>query len=163
MAQNNQHNQSNNRGNKTLRKERVPVFQQRGNLAVTGEDPNFKYRWVNDVSDTGETILKYLDAGYNFVTKSEAGKLQIGDNYVFDSEFAGGSIIRKPASKRDGGFLYYMKQKRQWYEEDQALKEKLLRKKENQIRIGKSHEGQDIEGGYDPKTTRRKIQVNNRD
>lgn len=164
MAQSKTVTRDNNRGETSSaepRVKRTPVFQQKGKLRVEGEDPNFVYRWVYDKDDRGSKILKFIEGGYQFVTKSEAQKMAIGDNYVFDSEYSGGSIIRRPAGENQAGYLYYMKIPKDWYLEDQALKEKEIYGREQQIEhVG--HDGSDNEGGYDPKSVAREIDVSSR-
>lgn len=149
---------------KKERVERTPVFEQRGTLNVTGEDPNFVYRWVNDLNENGSRVLVFINAGYTFVQKGEIDS--IGDSYAFDSEFAGGSLIRKPCGKGTEGYLYYMKVKREWYDEDQALKGREITERESQIQRTGSSDGENIEGGYDTnsrgKTIKRDIKVSSR-
>ena len=146
------------------RKKRVPVFQQRGSLTVKGEDPNYVYRWVNDTNENGGRILNFTEAGYVHVKKGEVDS--IGDSYAFDSEFAGGSIIRKPVGKGTEGYLYYMKIKREWYDEDQAAKASEIAERENQIMRTGTVDGEDIEGGYDVnargKRITRDLEINSR-
>lgn len=137
------------------RKKRVPVFQQRGSLTVIGEDPNYVYRWVNDLNESGGRIVMFTEAGYVHVKKGEVSS--IGDTYAFDSEFAGGSIVRKPCGKGTEGFLYYMKIKREWYDEDQQAKESETAERESQIQRTGTPDGEDIEGGYDKNARGQKL------
>jgi len=136
------------------RPERVPVFQQRGSIHVRGEDPKFHYRWVNDSAENGSRIVQFLAGGYDFVKKGEVES--IGDNYVFDSEFAGGSIIRRPTGRTTEGYLYYMKIPKELYLEDQRLKDVEITAREQQIQqLG--HDGDENEGAYDVNAQGRKI------
>lgn len=57
------------------RTKRVPVGQ-RSRLSVNGKDPNYVYRFVNDV---GDRINMFQEAGYELVSKEDH---KIGDNRV---------------------------------------------------------------------------------
>ena len=72
--------------------ERKPLFQQ-GPQAVAGTlDPNFVYRFVNDI---GSRISNFLVAGYDFVEDPEL---------------------------TDGSKSYLMRIKKEWYDADQVAK-----------------------------------------
>ena len=94
---------------------RKPLFQ-RGPQSISGDkDPNFVYRFVND---TGSRIDQMKQAGYEIV---EDDNLIVGDARVSDptSQGSGKRVISK-----DGTVSYLMRQKKDWYEEDQAAKQK---------------------------------------
>lgn len=93
---------------------RKPLFQ-RGPQSISGDkDPNFVYRFVND---TGSRIEQLKQAGYEIVT-DEA--LVVGDARVTDSNQPGSA---KKVISKDGTVSYLMKQKKEFYEEDQAAKQ----------------------------------------
>lgn len=116
---------------------RTPVSGNRNILTVEGKDPDYKYRWVLDDSESGQRIYKFLNAGYEFATKDQGVK--IGDSVVYKSENAG-SIIRAPGG--NGQFLYLMRILREWYTEDQNAKQTLIREQEKQINRASKEDGQ---------------------
>lgn len=105
------------------RPRRTPVSGYRDLLVVLGKDPDYHYRFVKDVSDNGTRILRYLNGGYDLVTTDD--NLQIGQEYVYKTENIG-SVYRVPADPSLGTYYYLMKIRKDWYEEDQELKEDAL-------------------------------------
>jgi len=110
------------------REERVgrkPLFQQ-GPQAVAGElDPNFVYRFVND---TGSRIVNFQAAGYEFV---EDADLRVGDSRVFDPSDSGSA---KVVTSNDGSRAYLMRIKKEWYDEDQAVKMSRIKEQEDAMK-----------------------------
>lgn len=105
------------------RPNRTPVGGYRNILGVTDLDTKaYHYRWVHDQGEAGSRIVTFKDAGYDLVTSEEAGN--IGDNKVFKSEDVG-SIVRISAGStgKSEGYLYLMRIRREWYEEDQEAKQ----------------------------------------
>lgn len=93
---------------------RKPLFQ-RGPQSISGEkDPNFVYRFVND---TGSRIDQMRQAGYEIV---EDDGLIVGDARVSDPTTQGSG---KRVISKDGTVSYLMRQKKEFYEEDQAAKQ----------------------------------------
>ena len=93
--------------------ERKPLFQQ-GPQAVAGTlDPNFVYRFVNDI---GSRISNFLAAGYDFVEDPE---LTVGDSRIFDPSDQGSA---KVVTSNDGSKSYLMRIKKEWYDADQVAK-----------------------------------------
>jgi len=99
------------------RVKRQPV-SARGRLNVSGKDPNYEYRFVNDI---GDRIEIFQQAGYELVDKSEH---RIGDSRLDiskgDGTHASVSVGVKPNG--EGQKAYLMRIKKEWYEEDQAKK-----------------------------------------
>ena len=94
---------------------RKPLFQ-RGPQSISGDkDPNFVYRFVND---TGSRIDQMKQAGYEIV---EDDSLIVGDARVSDPTAQGSA---KRVISKDGTVSYLMRQKKEWYDEDQAVKQK---------------------------------------
>ena len=94
---------------------RKPLFQ-RGPQSISGEkDPNYVYRFVND---TGSRIDQMKQAGYEIV---EDDSLIVGDSRVSDPSSQGSA---KRVISKDGTVSYLMRQKKEWYDEDQAVKQK---------------------------------------
>lgn len=99
------------------RKKRVPVSgAERDVLSVRNKEPGFVYRFVNVVSDR---IQKFMDAGYEPVTRESAGA--IGDRRV-DSSEGTSSIVEKGVGLGQKAIL--MRQPEEFYLEDQAAKQK---------------------------------------
>ena len=93
---------------------RKPLFQ-RGPQSISGEkDPNYVYRFVND---TGSRIDQMKQAGYEIV---EDDSLIVGDSRVSDPSSQGSA---KRVISKDGTVSYLMRQKKEYYEEDQATKQ----------------------------------------
>lgn len=114
------------------RPERVPLTGHRDKLTVRGKDPEYQYRFVKDVCDTvtdnsgsiqlkpGNRILRFQAAGWEFVNSDD---VQVGAADVYKTENIG-SIVRIPAGLNE--FLYLMRIRKDWYQEDQKTKEKEL-------------------------------------
>lgn len=94
------------------RPQRTPIGT-RNILTVKGKDPNYVYRIVNDVDDR---IQQFKDAGYELVPDEAAS---VGDKRV-NNATATGSAKEVHVGRGQKAFL--MRQKREWYEEDQATK-----------------------------------------
>ncbi len=119
------------------RPERIPVSGQRDVLTVRGKDPAYAYRWVIDKDERGQRIMKFRDAGYEFVDISDG--VSVGQNHVYTSENVG-TLIRIPDGQ-EGDFLYLMKQRKEFYEEDQAAKQEQILDTERQLTRTESGEG----------------------
>lgn len=91
---------------------RTPV-STRNVLTVRGKDPEFEYRIVNDTADRIQT---FQEAGYEIVKASE---VVIGDKRV-NAPSTEGSLAHVAVGKGDKAFL--MKQRKEFYAEDQATK-----------------------------------------
>lgn len=92
---------------------RKPMFQ-RGPQSIAGEkDPNFEYRFVNDV---GSRVANFQSAGYELVQDSD---IVVGDSRVFDPSDLGSA---KCVTSNDGTKSFLMRIKKEWHQEDQATK-----------------------------------------
>jgi hypothetical protein len=92
---------------------RTPVGR-RNVLTVSGKEPGYVYRVVNDV---GDNVQRYINAGYEFV---EAKDVTIGDTRI-GAPAATGS--KAEAHVGGGTKAFVMRQKQEWYDEDQAAKQ----------------------------------------
>lgn len=93
---------------------RKPLFQ-RGPQTISGEkDSDFVYRFVNDI---GSRIEQMKQAGYEIVTDDN---LIVGDARVSDPNQMGSA---KRVVSKDGTVQFLMRQKKEYYEEDQAAKQ----------------------------------------
>lgn len=116
--------------NTRSRPKRVRVGGNRDILTVVGKDNDFVYRWVKDRGETGDRIHRFREAAYEFVDSSVVSKLGIGENFVYDTQDLG-SLIRKPSG--DGEFLYLMRISKDFYDEDQTVKQIDIQEGEDQI------------------------------
>ena len=90
----------------------------RGPLNITGEkDPNFHYRFVNDV---GSRVYNYQQAGYEIVTD---GDLTVGDSRVSDASDLG-SPRRVVGDQGTTSVLMCIP--KEYFDEDQAKKNAAL-------------------------------------
>jgi len=99
------------------RPNRKPVGY-RNRLTVYDKDPNYEYRWINSTADGGDRISVMEQAGYEKVPK---GATRTGNGRV-DNASALGSFETVPGGA--GDTLILMRQKKEWYNEDQAAKAK---------------------------------------
>jgi len=95
---------------------RTPIGR-RNILTVKGKDPAYVYRVVND---TGDRVQAFLDAGYEMVKDQE---VRVGDKRV-DRTSPEGTISQ--LSVGQGVKAYVMRISKEWYEEDQAAKQKYV-------------------------------------
>lgn len=82
-------------------------------LTVSGKDPDFVYRVVND---TGDRVQQFIGAGYETVSNATH---VVGDNRV-NAPSAEGTIAQ--ASVGGGMKGIVMRIKKEWYSEDQEAK-----------------------------------------
>lgn len=117
---------------------RVPVSGNRDILTVEGKDPAFDYRWVLDASESGQRILKFTKAWWEFVT-SDDGQHTVGQDMVYKTENVG-SIVRVPAGS--GKFYYLMRIPKEYYAADQKAKQDDINEREQAITQTDSDNGQ---------------------
>ncbi len=95
------------------RVKRVPVSGPRDILTLIGKDPNYVYRWVLDKPGR---IQRFLDAGYEIVQRTD--DLEVGQSTVDR-----GSRLGSAYTYATGGtLLVAMRQRAEWYKEDQDAK-----------------------------------------
>lgn len=102
------------------RPERIPVSGHRNILTVHDQDPNFVYRWVNDVEDRIEVFKR---GGWQLVDE----KHKIGDRQV-DSSSNVDQVITKNVGA--GRTAYLLRIEKEFYQEDQAAKAARIAEKE---------------------------------
>ena len=99
---------------------------QRGPQAIAGDkDPNYVYRFVNDI---GSRVANFQSAGCEIVRDEN---LVVGDNRVFDPS---ASETGKKVVSNDGTVSYLMRIKKEWHEEDQAAKQAYIDETEGAIK-----------------------------
>lgn len=102
------------------RVKRVPVGG-RNILTVTGKDPNFAYRIVNDEDDR---ITRFKDGGYELVPNET---VKVGDDRA---NAASSMSSMKQLSVGGGKKAYLMRIRKDWYDEDQKDKQKRVDEQE---------------------------------
>lgn len=105
---------------------RTPIGGARNILTVKGGDTeNFEYRIVND---TGDRVAMFQEHGYELVCDD---KIMIGDRRVANPTKEG-SPIR--VSVGGGTQAYLMRQKKEFYVEDQQTKQEAVNQTEGAIK-----------------------------
>ena len=118
------------------RPKRTPLGA-RNRLSFDKQDPNFVYRVINDVEDR---LQRAQEAGYEYVVSDE----QLGDKRAAE----GGKIdsrVSKPVGNGVRGFL--MRIPREYYDEDQKVKDARVDSSEQAMKPNKS------KGEYGPGLT----------
>lgn len=116
--------------NETGRSTRVPLGVARSKLSVP-DRPGYKRRWINDT----EGRLAYAEQGsYTYVTDQS---LQIGSPDVDNENRDLGARISRVVDKSTGQKAYLMEIKEEFYKEDQAVKQKAVKAKDDLIKHGK--------------------------
>lgn len=87
----------------------------RNRLSVHGQDPDYVYRIVNDDDDR---IPQLMEAGYELVQSKD---VKVGDKRVGDASPEGSA---KQLSVGGGMKAFVMRIKKEWYYEDQAVKQR---------------------------------------
>lgn len=108
----------------SARPKRTPIGS-RNILTVTGKEPGYVYRIVND---TGDRIQQFMDAGYEMVN---AADVKIGDKRV-NSSSPEGSKAQVSVGKGDKAFVMRIKQ--EWYDEDQRAKSAEIKRLEESMK-----------------------------
>lgn len=106
------------------RPQRTPI-NGRNVLTVTGKDPNYVYRIVNDV---GDRISQFKEAGYELV---EADSVKLGDRRVNNASAEGSKA--QVSVDREGTKAFVMRIPKEWYEEDQRAKQERVNDLEQSI------------------------------
>ena len=98
----------------TTRVKRASINGTRNVLTVSGKDPNYEYRVVND---TGDRVAMMQEQGYEIVTDKS---VTVGDRRVANPTQEGSPVMASVGSGIKG---YVMRIKKEWYDEDQAAKQ----------------------------------------
>jgi len=111
---------------------RIPVSGNRNIMTVQDKDPNFVYRWVNDVENRVQVFER---GGWKLVEDSH----QIGDRTAESSKGVSKAISKYVGMNRTS---YLMRIEKEYYTEDQAAKAAKLTEQETAMLAGeKSSEG----------------------
>lgn len=111
---------------------RTPVGS-RNRLAVTGKDSNYVYRIVNDSNADGQRLAQFKDAGYEFVSGDE----QVGTHRMVAT--ADGSVKSIPVG--GGTNAYLMRIPKEYYVEDQQVKQRQVDESEQSMRQEAARDG----------------------
>lgn len=95
------------------RPQRTPI-NKRDILSVKGKEPGYHYRIVNDVGDRVEALK---EQGYELV---EATSVRVGDKRVNNATPEGSHA---QVAVGGGQKAFVMRQRQEWYDEDQKAKE----------------------------------------
>ena len=107
------------------RPQRTPITG-RNVLTVTGKDPNYVYRIVNDV---GDRIALFKEAGYELV---DSDSVKVGDRRVNVASAEGSKA--QVSVDREGTKAFVMRIPKEWYEEDQKAKQSQVDELEQSIK-----------------------------
>ncbi len=108
----------------TTRPQRTPLAN-RSVLSVKGKEPGYEYRIVNDV---GDRVEMFKSMGYEVVADDS---VQIGERRIANPSREGSPV---QVSVGGGTKAFLMRQKAEWYKEDQATKEAQLKDQEQAMR-----------------------------
>lgn len=97
----------------TTRTRRTPINGTRNRLTVRGQEDGFVYRIVNDIDDRVQSLQ---EIGYEIVTDS---KVTVGDKRIANPTQEGSPI---KVSVGQGVQAYVMRQKKEFFDEDQKAK-----------------------------------------
>jgi len=108
----------------TTRPQRTPLAN-RSVLSVKGKEPGYEYRIVNDV---GDRVEMFKSMGYEVVADDS---VQIGERRIANPSREGSPV---QVSVGGGTKAFLMRQKQEWFKEDQATKEARLKDQEQAMR-----------------------------
>ncbi len=111
---------------------RASVNGSRSVLSVSGKEPGFQYRIVND---TGDRVAAMQERGYEIVTDQN---IKVGERRVANPAQEGSPVM---ASVGGGTKAYVMRIKSEWYEEDQIAKQAQVNELERSIKKDAYKEG----------------------
>jgi len=111
--------------NRTQRVTRQSVNGSRNVLRVTGKEPGYEYRIVND---TGDRVAAMQERGYEIVSDQT---VKIGDRRVANPTQEGSPVV---ASVGNGTKGYLMRIPKEFYDEDTAIRNQLVDETEKSIK-----------------------------
>lgn len=97
----------------TARARRTPINGVRNKLNVRGQEPGYVYRIVNDIEDRVQSLQ---EMGYEIVTDKG---VTVGDKRIANPTQEGSPV---KVSVGQGVQGYVMRQKQEWFDEDQKAK-----------------------------------------
>jgi len=131
---------------KRKERERVPLGGFRRKLSHP-DIPGYQLRWVNDV---GGRLEEFKRAGYEFVERTQ----KVGDGDVSQRGSVDSRTRALVGTNDDGSpmYGYLMKQRKEWYDEDQRAKQEPINELEQTMFRGLDTEGRMPDGRYIPAT-----------
>lgn len=114
------------------RTRRTPINGTRNRLSVRGQEPGFVYRIVNDTDDRIQT---FQEMGYELVTDTN---VSVGDKRVASPSKEG---TPSKVSVGQGVQAYVMRQKQEFYDEDQKTKQVQVNELESSMKQSAKNEG----------------------
>jgi hypothetical protein len=136
---------TNKEDERATRPERISMAELGGKLTVLGKSPDHEYYWAFDSDASGHNCLRFKLAGWEFCTNDEG--LVVGDAFVYNTSTEG-SVYRVPADKQ-GGYLFLMKIRKDWYDEDFKKAQKKIDDREKGLFNPNKGDGQYGRSGYD--------------
>jgi len=116
---------------------RIPIGGKRDTLSVKDTPEGYVDRIVND---TPGRIDKFKQAGYELVESA-----QLGTSHVDGNQSESG-VVSKDVGK--GVTAYVMRQRKEFYTEDQAEKQQNILEAENDMRRSKVNPNESTDGTY---------------
>lgn len=125
---------------------RVPLGGPRRKLGFQ-EIPGYQMRWVND---TAGRLNEFREAGYEYVEKTPETILGEGD--VSQRGSVDHRIRARVGVGEDGHpvYAFLMKQRQEWYDEDQRAKQEPVDELEKTMMRGREADGSMPDGRYIP-------------
>jgi hypothetical protein len=123
---------------KTERRRRTGTGAERNmKLFVPEEakDPNFQYRWVNNVPGRVKQLTQMDD--YEVVS-SEDGRIDAGT--------AEGTVVKRTVDRNEGEEAVLLRKPRHFYEADKAEEQKLIDARDEQLRAGAAPSSEGLSG-----------------
>jgi hypothetical protein len=114
-------------------------------LSVRNPIPGYHLHWLND---TPGRISEALSSGYEFVAPSEVGE----DDDPRNTDMGAGRLRRLVgvAENGDSIYAYLLKQREEWYQEDQKIRDARVDQVDSIIKNGKNPSGGDADNFYTP-------------
>lgn len=131
------------------KRQRIPFSANRKRLDVDWVEKDFEKKWVARwFNDQDGRVERAQAAGYALVKPEEV--VGLGDSELHQGNTDLNAKVSKVVGRAEGNVpirAYLLKIPREFYEEDQAEKEKVNARVDEAIRAGKAG-GADIEGQY---------------
>lgn len=121
----------------TTERKRVPVGAKRDIINVHDTPKDYVDRWVNDENGRIERLKA---AGYEFVEKADVGSSHV------DGTHNESGVVSKDMGK--GVTAYLMRQRQDYYREDQAEKQRIVDRTEESMRKAKVKPNESTDGTY---------------
>lgn len=111
--------------NTSSRVKRTPINGTRNRLSVKGKEPGYQYRIVNDIDGR---VQELQEAGYEIVADNS---VSVGDKRIANPSKEGSPV---KISVGQGVQAYLMRQKQEYFDEDQAAKQAVVNEMEDSIK-----------------------------